>query len=133
MVDTSIKDGIPSAPAQGTDEFPISRSGGKSTLTVENLADYTRAYTQRTYKAITAVYTITATDDLIDCTANTFIVTLPTAVGIDGRLYDVKNSGVGIITLEGDGTETIAKELNQVINPIESLTVVSDGTNWIVI
>lgn len=84
------------------------------------------------YIAKTGTYTITANDYLIDCTANTFTVTLPTAVAINGRTYVIKNSGSGVITLEGDGTETIDGALTQTLVQYDSLVVVSNGTNWII-
>ena len=48
------------------------------------------------YVAKTGTYTAGATDFCIDCTANTFTVTLPTAVGIAGKQYCIKNSGTEI-------------------------------------
>ncbi len=80
-----------------------------------------------------AIYTITDIDHIINCTANTFTVTLPTATGANGRTYIIKNSGSGVITLEGDGTETIDGALNQTLNQYDSITVVSDGANWIIV
>ena len=86
------------------------------------------------YVAKTANYTITASDYTIDCTANTFTVTLPTAVGITGRIYNVKNSGLGTtITLNTTNSQTIDGSLTQSVNSIECLTVQSNGANWIVI
>jgi len=85
------------------------------------------------YQSTSAIYVLSDTDYLLNCTANTFTVTLPTAVGIDGRQYIIKNSGSGVITLEGDGTETIDGALNQTLNQYDAITVVSDGTNWIII
>lgn len=84
------------------------------------------------YIAKTGTYTITNNDYLINCTSNTFTVTLPTAVAIGGRTYIIKNSGSGVITLEGDGTETIDGALNFTLTQYVSVTVVSDGTNWII-
>lgn len=86
------------------------------------------------YVAKTAIYTATASDSTINCTANTFTVTLPTAVGITGRRYDIKNSGTGTITVDGDGTETIDGGLTAVLSTqYDSITVQSDGANWIII
>lgn len=87
----------------------------------------------RDYTAKTANYTITTADSVIDCTSNTFTVTLPTASGADGSFYDVKNSGTGIITLDGDGSETIDGFSNIQIPNGDSFTVLSNGTNWIII
>ena len=45
--------------------------------------------------AKSANYSILETDYFIDCTSGTFTVTLPTAVGVHGKIYIVKNSGSG--------------------------------------
>jgi hypothetical protein len=82
----------------------------------------------------TANYTIDNTDCVINCTANTFTVTLPTAVGVEGQYYIIKNSGTGVITIDGDGSETIDGAANKNLAvQYESLTVISNGVNWLVI
>lgn len=86
-----------------------------------------------TYSGYVAAHTITAADNIVDCTSGTFTVTLPTAVSIAGRQYIIKNSGAGTITLEGDGTETIDGALNVTLATKKCYTVVSDGSNWIII
>ena len=86
------------------------------------------------YSAQTATYTATITDHFINCTANTFTVTLPTAVGITGRQYVVKNSGAGVITVDGDAAETIDGATTVSLpTQYESITLASDGTNWIIL
>ena len=85
------------------------------------------------YVGKTGTYGISDSDYLINCTANTFTVTLPTAVGITGREYIVKNSGSGVITLDGNGAETIDGSANKTLNQYDSITVVSDGANWIIV
>lgn len=85
------------------------------------------------YVAKTANYTLTSSDHTVDCTANTFTVTLPTAVGITGRIYNIKNTGTGVITVDGDGTETIDGELTQEINQWDCMKIQSTGANWIII
>ena len=85
------------------------------------------------YVEKTATYTITASDYTIDCTANTFTVTLPTAVGITGRIYNIKNSGTGEITVEGDGTETVDGNLNLTLSQYDGVSLQSTGSNWIII
>ncbi len=62
------------------------------------------------YVAKTANYTLDITDFQVECTANTFTLTLPTAVGIEGRVYSIKNTGAGTITVDGATTETIDGE-----------------------
>ena len=85
------------------------------------------------YVEVSATYTILVTDVTVNCTANTFTATLPTAVGVTGQKYYIKNSGTGLITVEGDGTETIDDELNQVLAQYEALTVISTGSDWIIV
>jgi len=65
--------------------------------------------------------------------AQTF--TLPTAVGIAGRIYNIKKTGAsGLLTVDGDGTETIDGALTFTTSTqYESVTVQSDGSNWIII
>lgn len=82
--------------------------------------------------AVSGTYTILSTDYLVDCTSNTFTVTLPSAVGISGKIYQVKNSGSGTITLDGNGSQTIDGSLTKSIGPDEIIQVTSDGANWLV-
>lgn len=85
------------------------------------------------YVAKTAVYTATVSDYTIDCTANTFTVSLPTAVGITGRIYVVKNSGAGTITIDPSGAETIDGAATATLVAGASITTQSTGANWIII
>jgi hypothetical protein len=86
------------------------------------------------YAAKTANYTITSTDNVIDCTANSFTVTLPTAVGLTGKQYSIKNSASGqSIIIDPNGAETIDGEATYTILFKESITICSTGTNWIII
>jgi len=85
------------------------------------------------YKAVTTTYTVLATDYVVDCTANSFTVTLPTAVGITGRQYIIKNSGTGTIVVDANTTQTIDGQLTQTLNQYDSLTIVSNGANWLIV
>lgn len=89
------------------------------------------------YVAKTGTYTATGTDYLINCTANTFTVTLPTSIGITGRIYEVVNSGAGTITVGTTSSQTFT---NVTATPTtltiltlagKSVRVMSDGANWI--
>lgn len=82
----------------------------------------------------TGTYTIDNTDCVINCTANTFTVTLPTASGLTGQYFIIKNSGLGAITVDADGSETIDGSANKLLAiQNESITVISDGANWIIV
>lgn len=82
----------------------------------------------------TATYVVDNTDCVVNCTSGTFTVTLPTAVGITGQYFIIKNSGTGVITVEGDGSETIDGVLNKILAvQYEGMIFVSNGANWIVV
>lgn len=85
------------------------------------------------YRAISGTDTFTADDYTINATSGTFTLNLPMAVGITGRLYVAKNSGAGIVTLDGNGGELIDGAATQTINPGVSLTVQSTNAGWIII
>jgi hypothetical protein len=82
------------------------------------------------YTAQTATYTATALDYFINCTANTFTVNLPTAIGITGRIYVIKNSGAGVITADPAGSQTIDGSTTLPIAAAGVLRIASNGANW---
>jgi hypothetical protein len=86
------------------------------------------------YTAKTANYTLTATNYLVNCTANTFTITLPTAVAITGQIFIIKNSGTGIITLATTSSQTIDGVASGIFTLVQwdSITVTSNGANWII-
>lgn len=84
------------------------------------------------YIAITGAYLVTSTDYTIDCTSNSFTVTLPSAVGLKGKPYEIKNTGNGIITVTANGIETIDDINSQIIPPKSCMTIKSTGTSWII-
>jgi len=85
--------------------------------------------------SITADYTVLATDAIIlaDATAGQITVTLPTAVGIEGRVYMIKktDSSSYKVIIEGNGTETINNELSQeLLFEGDAPQMASDNANW---
>jgi hypothetical protein len=87
-----------------------------------------------TYVAVTGTYAALTTDAVIDATSGTFTVTLPTAVGVTGKLYDVKNSGTGVITVATTSAQTIDGGTTAVLKrQFESITMISTGTGWDII
>ena len=85
------------------------------------------------YVAKTATYTATTDDYTVDCTTGTFTVTLPTAVGATGRVYIVKNSGAGTITVATTSSQTIDGTSTVTLATKAVTRVQSNGSNWIVI
>jgi hypothetical protein len=86
------------------------------------------------YISKTANYTATISDYTIDATSGTFTITLPTAVGITGRVYVIKNSGTGTITIACTSGQTIDLSATKVLNVQYSTYIVqSNGSNWAII
>lgn len=82
----------------------------------------------------TGSYTALTSDGLILCSGAAFTVTLYTAVGNAGRQIIIKktdSSLSNIITIDGDGTETIDGTTTTTLNTVgEAIELVSDGANW---
>jgi hypothetical protein len=99
-----------------------------------NGSNLTGIATAPTLVNLTADYTGTTTDYTFNCTANTFSVTLPTAIGVKGKIYVIKNSGTGIITVNTTSSQTIDGSSSILIKKqYLSRAVQSDGTNWVII
>jgi len=86
----------------------------------------------------TADYTLVALNSVVLCDATTasFTITLPTAVGVEGKYYTIKKIDVSVntVTVDGAGSETIDGEITQIIqNKNVSITIVSNGANWLII
>lgn len=102
----------------------------KTANTLTALGTITAAGYNNAYVTKTATYTAAATDGVIECLSNAFTVNLPTAAGITGRIYTVKNLQTGnTCTIDPASSETIdGSSTMGVVNG--SLTFQSDGTNW---
>ena len=74
-----------------------------------------------------STYAAAATDATILC-SGTFTVTLPTAVGIPGKFFRVKNTGTGTVTVTSPQNLDTASTVE--IGALESLLFVSDGTQY---
>lgn len=83
----------------------------------------------------TTTYTLTEDDYRVfgDASGGDFTLTLPTAVGITGREYNIINIGAtGNVTIDGDGTETISGSTTLTLTAQwQSVVITSDGSNWI--
>lgn len=87
------------------------------------------------YLARTTALTLNVTHYCVDCTSGTFALTLPTAVSISGRQYVMKNSGTGVITINTTSSQTIDGQASGAItlNQYDSITVMSNNANWIIL
>jgi len=99
----------------------------------------TSAWQHFAYANKTTTYTITTADDVIsaDATSAAFTVTLPSAATAGaGRQFTVKrtNAGTNNVTVGTTSSQTIDGATTYLLDQqYSSITVVSDGTNWMVI
>ena len=89
-----------------------------------------------------AVQTVTADDTVLVAEQTTLVnpdsgavdvtLGLPTAVGLNGKLLRIKNIGQAgySVVVDGDGTETIDRDLTFTLIDAEAITIVSDNANW---
>jgi hypothetical protein len=88
------------------------------------------------YRAFTAATTATSTDNLLMFTGTTATtITLPTAMGCAGRNYVVKNASTTgptpVLTVATTSSQTIDGITTWLLDDAnETVTVISDGSNW---
>lgn len=110
------------------------RAFGSNGTSTNDFVTVAQINSMTAYVAKTAAYTLTSSDYCVDLTANTATFTLPTAVGITGKQYIVKNSGAGVLTLATTSSQTIDGMATMTF-PVQysGARVISDGANWKVI
>lgn len=85
-------------------------------------------------REITTNYTIIPTiDHKINVTANTVTIFLPSAIGLTGYEFIVKNSGTGTATLSSTTiSELIDANQSKALLQYEAVEVTSTGSKWII-
>jgi hypothetical protein len=74
------------------------------------------------------------TTDMIIIATGTITLTLPVSATTDaGKTIWIKNAGTGVITVDGNGAETIDDGADMVLAVHESITVTNDQTEWWII
>lgn len=92
-----------------------------------------------TFKNVTKTADYTATLDdfviFVDATGGNVIITLPTALAATQRGFFIKriDASTNVVTIDGNGVETIDGALNYLPISMESVTVVSTGTVWYIL
>lgn len=82
----------------------------------------------------TTTYSIATTDYTVQATSGTFTVTLPTAVGVLGKIYVIKNTGTGVITVATTSSQNIDASTTYSLSAQYKYVVVqSDNANWMII
>ena len=86
------------------------------------------------YTASAVDITATIAHQVINLTATGKTVTLPTAVGITGRIYTIKLTAVGTGTVDANASETIDNALTYTLgSQYKYVSIQSDGAGWIII
>lgn len=87
-----------------------------------------------TFRSITESTTLLITDQQIECNSGAgIVVTLPTAEGVEGKVYSIKNIGEGVVSVETTGEQTIDGETDQHVFLWENMVLISNGSDWFVI
>ena len=86
-----------------------------------------------TFKQVTvnSTYSATTEDYMIDVSGGTFSVYLPSAIGLQGRLINIKNNGGGAVTIQPILNQTIDDKLFIILGETNALQLVSNGSNWV--
>ncbi len=90
-------------------------------------------------ESFTGTDTLDSNNDvaLCDTSSGAFTLNLPTAAGITGKRYWIQytdSAFVNALTIDPSGAETIGGSTTTTLNTErEQVTIVSDGTNWIIL
>jgi hypothetical protein len=85
------------------------------------------------YTPIDSNYFITTNDYLMNVSAGSYVITLPSSVNLLGQVFIIKSISSGSQTIKPDGSETIDGSSSITLNQYDVLTVASDGSNWLII
>jgi len=96
------------------------------------IADY--AFPNKSY-TVDATIDITFAFAFADATTNSVVLTLPTAVGVIGVKLEIKrvDATPNLVSVITTGLETIEGLVRIDLDNNQSVSVVSDGTNWRII
>ena len=109
--------------------------------TVQFITDGTNFYTIQSesndFQSITSNTTLDNNDYFVsaDASSGSVTVTLPSASGIKGRVYHIKkvDSSSNNVTVDGNSAETIdGSETRIITNQYDSISIISDGSNWLI-
>lgn len=84
------------------------------------------------FKRVSSNYAISQSDYTIEC-ANALTITLPTAIGLSGKVFNIKNTSASDVTVDTVLSQTIDGESTETIAQYENLTVQSNNVNWIIL
>ncbi len=122
-------------PAAGT-AARVAYNSTEGQLTVDNGTSWS-TLNQLIHVAVTTTATITNESFVLaDATSAAFTITLPTAASTPNKPISIKKTDASgnSVTIDGDSAETIDGATTQVLTgQYDSITIVSDGTEWWII
>ena len=111
----------------------ISASGVFNGVLTGNLTDGLISNVVYSVTSASADLTLAGSHYIVLVSGNSTI-TLPTAVGITGRIYHVKNVGTQTIIVAASGSQVIDGDSSiSIVSRYSSLQIVADGSNWNII
>lgn len=129
--------GSSSMSATWTFTFPVTAGTTGMTMITDGSGTMSYRYIEKT-AAKTTTYTGTGDETTILCDASgaAFTVTLPAAASYTGKHYHIKktDSSTNAVTIDGNASETIDGATTTTVSlQYETLTIISDGSNWHVV
>jgi hypothetical protein len=120
-----------------TTSFPSSQGAAGTVLRNDGSGNLSWATAGNTTFNVTTMSTsqalVATTHDIVLVTAGVTI-TLPTAVGISGKVFNIKRTGASAVTVATTSSQTIDGSTTYVLNTAnQNLTVVSNGANWFIL
>lgn len=127
---------FPTIYSNGSEIIRINTSGSVGIGTTSpNSTTHVNGSFSTAYVAKTANYTLTSSDYTVEVTSGTNTQTLPTAVGITGRIYVITNSGSGVTTVGTTLSQTFVNvsgtPTTLTLNQFSTVTLQSNGANWL--
>lgn len=116
----------------GSYKFITKDSLGNIISTVDNITGGASNVFGSTVISVSTNTNVTSTflNNFISCTATLTLSLLDGATAGEGFIFVAKNDGLGLVTIDPDGADTIDGASTLVLNPQAWSIVVSDGTNW---
>lgn len=106
-----------------------------NTSTNKTFTDLENTFTVTTQSGNYAILT-TDTTIFVNAASAPVTITLPTAVGVTGKKYNIKkiDSSANAVTINTTSSQTIDADTSVIINvQYTSMQVISDGSNWFVV
>jgi len=140
MADVKLSELSQAASIATTDLVGISQDAGGSSYDSRKVAFSTLKYESSTLDVteFSSNVSPTVTNQLLvgNAAGGQVYVSLPAAVNVSGKVYCIKkvDSTINAVTIDADGSETIDGDLTiDITGQYDALTVVSNGTSWLII